>query len=95
MLRACAWAGGIVLCFSGIVIVAAVQSIWPAGVELLAFGVLILLSLSFEQHYREGARRSQGEWQTTEERFIDPTSGKLVQVRYNPRTGERRYENVD
>jgi hydroxymethylpyrimidine pyrophosphatase-like HAD family hydrolase len=29
--------------------------------------------------------------QTTAERFVDPTSGKLLEVRYNPQTGERAY----
>jgi|EndMetStandDraft_6_1072998.scaffolds.fasta_scaffold213093_2 hypothetical protein len=30
-------------------------------------------------------------WQKTGERFIDPDSGKLVDVFYDPKSGERRY----
>lgn len=30
-------------------------------------------------------------WQASGERFVDPTSGELVQVWYNPVSGERRY----
>jgi hypothetical protein len=30
-------------------------------------------------------------WQATRERFIDPESGRLVTVFFNPATGERRY----
>lgn len=33
-----------------------------------------------------------GDWQKTAERFVDPESGEAMQVLYNPRTGERRYE---
>jgi hypothetical protein len=31
------------------------------------------------------------DWQATEERFVDPETGKLVTVYFNPATGERRY----
>ena len=30
-------------------------------------------------------------WQATPERFIDPETGRLVTVFFNPATGERRY----
>jgi len=30
-------------------------------------------------------------WQETDEQFIDPETGKLTKVLYNPATGERRY----
>jgi hypothetical protein len=31
------------------------------------------------------------DWQATSERFVDPQSGRLVTVFFNPTTGERRY----
>jgi hypothetical protein len=31
------------------------------------------------------------DWQATPERFVDPESGRLVTVFFNPATGERRY----
>ena len=41
--------------------------------------------------YRSQSTLDTGDWQKTDERFIDPESGQPVQVFYNPRTGERRY----
>jgi hypothetical protein len=31
------------------------------------------------------------DWHATPERFVDPESGRLVTVFFNPATGERRY----
>ena len=31
------------------------------------------------------------DWQRTDERFVDPETGKLVTVYYHPASGERRY----
>jgi hypothetical protein len=46
----------------------------------------------FERRYR---RRKQvppdGRWQATGERFADPTTGKDVEVFYDPHSGERHY----
>ena len=42
--------------------------------------------------YRSRDAAPDGEWQKTEERFVDPESGQTMLVFYNPRTGERRYE---
>jgi hypothetical protein len=33
-----------------------------------------------------------GDWQKTDECFVDPESGQTMRVFYNPRTGERRYD---
>jgi hypothetical protein len=45
--------------------------------------------------YRTGVDRSHDRWQSTGERFVDPTSGRLMEVRYDPRTGERDYVEVN
>jgi Putative heavy-metal-binding len=37
------------------------------------------------------AKRPDGQWQSTRERFLDPSSGEKVDVLFNPHTGERRY----
>lgn len=34
-------------------------------------------------------------WQVTGERFVDPETGRTMQVLYHPGTGERRYEPAD
>ena len=60
------------------------------GLFLLIFGLLILLSLVFEGRYR-AAKEPTGSWEPTGEEFIDPATGKLVEVDYDPQTGERNY----
>jgi hypothetical protein len=67
---------------------------WPALLVPGFFGVMILGSIFFEQRYR-GERNSRKTWQATGERFIDPTTGKLTEVKYDPATGERSYVPVD
>jgi hypothetical protein len=60
------------------------------GLFLVIIGALILISLVFEGRYR-AARTTAGPWEPTGEKFIDPGTGKLVEVDYDPQTGERRY----
>ena len=38
----------------------------------------------------KGKPASSG-WQLTDEKFVDPETGKLVTVWFDPGTGERRY----
>lgn len=94
MLRGCALLFGALLCIAGAVLIGAVRIAWPAGVEMLVIGALVIASVLFERHYRTRPAAG-GHWETTGERFIDPASGKLMQVRYNPTTGQRVYEEVD
>ena len=61
-----------------------------SGLFLVIMGALIVLSLFFEGRYRS-AKTGAGSWQPTGEKFIDPGTGKLVEVDYDPETGERRY----
>jgi hypothetical protein len=53
----------------------------------------ILLGLVFETfRYRTLSRRAPGGgFSATVERFIDPESGQLVEVHFDPATGARRY----
>jgi hypothetical protein len=70
------------------------HSVWFLALELAFVGALILIGTFFEGRYR--ARRVAGSgWQRTAERFVDPTSGRLVEVRYNPQTGERAYVDAN
>jgi hypothetical protein len=66
---------------------------WPAALECAIFGALVLIGTLLEAHYT--ARRAGPAWQKTGERFVDPTTGKLTEVRYDPETGERAYESLD
>jgi hypothetical protein len=57
-----------------------------------ASGVVIVGGILFERKgYRPRVDRTRGRWQATGERFVDPTTGKLMEVRYNPDTGQRDY----
>lgn len=56
--------------------------------------VLVSTVLLERKRYRTGVDRTQGEWQPTGERFVDPTTGRLMEVFYNAATGERDYREV-
>lgn len=58
----------------------------------LASGGLILLFLLFERERYQPRIDPRGlEWKPTGERFIDPASGEVLSVYFNPRTNERDY----
>jgi hypothetical protein len=91
MLRALVIAIG-VACLAGAAFLA--HLVWFAALELAVFGILILVGTFFEKHYRE--RRAAGSgFEKTDERFVDPTTGKLIEVHYDPSTGRRAYVDVE
>jgi hypothetical protein len=71
----------------------------PLMVILWALGIGLTLTLGviFERvHYKLLAPNAPGPgWVATEERFVDPTTGRMVQVHIKPDTGERRYVDTD
>ena len=72
---------------------------FSAPVAVLAYlgviGLVIIASLAFERSRYRGARNAKPDlWQATGERFRDPGSGRLMEVRSDPRTGERAYLEV-
>jgi hypothetical protein len=65
---------------------------YGGGPMLLIAGVLAMITAALEPIYgRAGGRPRDGDWRPTEEKFIDPESGKLVTVWFDPASGERRY----
>jgi hypothetical protein len=56
-------------------------------------GVLLIGAALFEKWRYKRLRedRPGPNWVATDERFVDPESGRNVTVYYHPRTGERRY----
>jgi hypothetical protein len=56
-------------------------------------GLVLLFGLAVERwRYKLVTTHRPGtDWVSTNERFIDPESGKMVTVFYQPSTGERRY----
>ena len=78
---------------------AALAVLADAAVVLIAYlainGVVVAGAVLFERRgYRPLLDQAHGEWQQTGERFIDPVSGHLMEVRYNPSTGQRDYVEV-
>ena len=61
------------------------------------WGCMIAAAVLVERwRYNKARSATDGNgWQKTEERFVDPESGQTMQVLYNPRSGERRYEAAD
>jgi hypothetical protein len=59
-------------------------------------GVLVIASVLVQRDTsRPKDRADRGYWQMTGERFRDPASGRTMEVRRNPITGERDYVEVD
>ena len=65
------------------------------GRQLLVTGGILIIALICERwRYRKSDTQKKGKWQLTGERFEDPETGEIVEVLYNPDTGERRYSAV-
>ena len=62
----------------------------PAAFIASLWGLILLAAVLLERwRYRKTARAPKIEWQSTDERFVDPETGMLTQVLYDPHTGER------
>ena len=78
---------GIFLCSSGLA--------HAGGVQTLVGGTIILIGTLFERwRYKNRNADARGNWQPTGERFVDPGSGRNVEVLYDPESGERRYQTT-
>lgn len=81
-----------VLCLIGAAILLVAHVTIALVIYLAINGLIIVGGILFERSsYHSNANRTQGKWQPTGERFNDPTSGQIVEVYYNPQTGERDY----
>ena len=66
----------------------------PEMFGLLGMSAVLLLGTLFERvgYGRAHASRPAGRgWQETAERFLDPATGRMVVVWFDPANGERRY----
>jgi hypothetical protein len=67
----------------------------PGGAQAFTAGVILLLGTLFERwRYKNRNASIEGDWQRTGERFVDPQTGKEVEVLYDPKSGERRYQEI-
>jgi hypothetical protein len=67
------------------------------GVVLYLFvnGAIVVAAVLFERGRYRPSITPGGTWQETGERFVDPTTGQLMKVRYNPQSGARDYVPVE
>jgi hypothetical protein len=90
MLRNVVIAAGAILTCAGIALIA--FGVHAPGWQALILGSIVLLGTLFERwRYRRIEEPLEGDWQRTDEQFLDPSTGNRVEVMFNPRTGERRY----
>jgi hypothetical protein len=101
------WAGfvvGILMVLGGATVLAAGEA---TGAQALLFGVVIVAAAVLQRPRYRSAASESGRQQTgpgggepgylearflpTTELFVDPTTGRLMRVFVDPRTGERRY----
>lgn len=94
MLRKAILAYG-VLAVIGAVIVAVAGVVSGLVVYLFVNGAVVIAALLFERGRYRPVVNPGGPWQETAERFIDPSTGQLMKVRYNPQTGAREYVPVN
>ena len=86
----------IVFIIGGVLVAAALAlaalRCFPAAGMLALWATVLLVGLLIERwRYKKLADRPPGpDWQRTDERFVDPETGKLVTVYFHPATGERR-----
>jgi hypothetical protein len=85
-----------VLCLIGAVILLVAHVTTALVIYLAINGFVIAGAILFERSsYHSKADRTRGKWQPTGERFNDPTTGQIVEVYYNPQTGERDYRESE
>jgi hypothetical protein len=62
------------------------------GAMILVFGALMMITAALEPVYgRADGKPQGGRFRRTDERFVDPDTGRLVSVWFDPESGERRY----
>lgn len=65
---------------------------FAAGPMVLILGLLMVVTSALEPIYGRANGMPRGpRWRRTDERFVDPETGKLVTVWFDANTGERRY----
>lgn len=87
--------GGLLLVGAGIAVLTGVMvALLP---QLIFGGLLLVVGLAIERWRYKPLLRTGPDprWKDTGERFVDPGSGQLTAVYFDPRDGERHYIVVD
>ncbi|MFI5240775.1 MAG: hypothetical protein ACHQUB_03665 [Candidatus Saccharimonadia bacterium] len=94
----------IILIYAGLYIIGAILLILrthSSGNKLIAAyllinGMIITAGILFErERYSPKISSNEADWVITNEKFKDDSSGKLMGVRYNAKTGERDYVEIE
>ncbi|MBL6617844.1 MAG: hypothetical protein ISP49_06030 [Reyranella sp.] len=94
MLRGIVLGVGILMLLAGVIMVG--LELWPALWLLIVGGVITAGTLLERVIYKPlRSERPGAGWVKTAERFIDPDTGRAVDVFYNPASGERQYVSPD
>lgn len=90
MLRRTLLAIGALLSAAGVISVLAGNA--PVAVWLFFTGAVLVLGIVYERwRYRDTLSRPEPHWRSTDERFIDPGTGRRLEVWFDPDTGTRHY----
>jgi hypothetical protein len=66
------------------------------GFRILIMSGVFTVGVAFERwRYERSLTGPEGRWLPTGERFRDPTTYRLIDVYYNPDTGERDYRTAE
>ena len=79
---------------AGVLLAVCGVALWASGGGwmLLIVGSVVIVTVLLEPVYGRATNRPLGgNWRPTDEKFVDPESGKLLTVWFDPATGDRRY----
>lgn len=94
MLRNALIAIGVLLILAGIASVLA--GFESRSLPLFLIGAILIVGMVYEPwRYKKIDSRPKAGWQPTGERFVDPETGRLTEVHYDPATGQRHYVEVN
>jgi len=93
MMRALLLIVAVLLIAAGVLVAALGGGLRACGA--LLFGVVLLLGVVFERWRYRSEPRPDARWQKSSERFTDPHTGQVVDVFYDPQSGERHYVDTD
>jgi hypothetical protein len=73
----------------------AAAGFYPILPHLLILGLMLTAGVVWERwRYKAPAGAVSPHWTATGERFVDPGSGVLMEVYFDPRDGQRHYVEV-
>lgn len=92
----------VILCVSALLVLGGVVALarWGHGWAPIVMGALIAASVLLEGRYRGPAGKApdrgnrapdRANWQRTGERELDSETGRIVEVWFDPATGQRHY----